>query len=91
MKVKHLPFFSLIMEKGAIMSNIHDLVEIKSPVGLSIEIDAGGIRRILIFSEDPDEQAQAHRLIASVASQMYLLDSALKSSNVQAEVSESSK
>jgi hypothetical protein len=88
MKVKHLPPFSLIVEKEAIMNNIHTLVEIKSPVGLSIEIDAGGIRRILIFSEDPDEQAAAHRLIASVASQMYLLDTALKSSNVQVETPE---
>jgi hypothetical protein len=54
--------------------------EVSPPVGLSIEIDAGGVRRILIYSVDPDEQARAHRLIATVASQLFLLDSALKSS-----------
>jgi hypothetical protein len=49
---------------------------------LSIEIDSGGIRRILIYSDDPDQQAVAHRLLACVASQLFLLDAALKSEGV---------
>lgn len=60
----------------------------ETPAELSIEIDSGGIRRILIYSEDPDEQASTHRLIACVASQLYLLDAALKS---QAEIPELTK
>ena len=48
------------------------------PPEMSIEIDSGGIRRILIYSEDMDKQAAAHRLIASVAAQLYLLNAALK-------------
>jgi hypothetical protein len=47
---------------------------------LSIEIDSGGIRRILIYSEDPEEQATSHRLLAAVSTQLYLLDAALKAS-----------
>ena len=49
---------------------------------LSIEIDSGGIRRILIYSDDPDQQAVAHRLLACVAFQLFLLDAALKSEEV---------
>jgi hypothetical protein len=52
--------------------------EVSQTAELSIEIGAGGIRRILIYSEDMDEQAAAHRLIACVATQLYLLNAALK-------------
>jgi len=51
---------------------------------LSIEIDSGGIRRILIYSEDPDRQAASHRLLAAVSTQLYLLDAALKSGDAGA-------
>jgi hypothetical protein len=52
--------------------------EIVESPDFSIEVGAGGIRRILIYSDDMDEQAAAHRLIASVAAQLYLLNAALK-------------
>ncbi len=49
---------------------------------LSIEIGSGGIRRILIYSKDVAGQAASHRLLAAVATQLFLLDTALKTSAV---------
>jgi hypothetical protein len=65
----------------------------ESDVLFSIEVGAGGILRILIYSDGTgvaiDQQSAAHHLLAETMPQLMLLDSALKS--VGAEVSEASK
>lgn len=44
----------------------------------SIEVGSTGIRRVVIYADNAGQQARAHRLLASVATQMVLLDEALK-------------
>jgi len=69
----------LAMSEGGIMN---DKKPEATPADLSIEIGSSGIRRILIYSEDVAGQAASHRLLAAVATQLFLLDTALKTSAV---------
>lgn len=52
----------------------------KSPEGseISVEITDAGIKRVVIFADNADQQARAHRLLAGIAAQMCQLDRALK-------------
>jgi hypothetical protein len=45
---------------------------------ISVEITDHGIRRVLIYADNPDQQARAHRLLARIAGQMCGLDLAVK-------------
>jgi len=45
---------------------------------ISVEITDAGIKRVVIFADDPGQQARAHRLLARIATQMVQLDRALK-------------
>ncbi len=64
------------------LEKVNTGLPVETPAEMSIEFGSGGIRRILIYSGDPDEQAKAHRLIACISSQLYLLDTALKQAEV---------
>ena len=45
---------------------------------ISIEVDEGGIHRVLIFGDTAKEQAKAHLLLAQVTEELWWLDLALK-------------
>jgi hypothetical protein len=45
---------------------------------ISVEIDGQGVRRVVIYADDAEQQAQAHMLLARVSPQMVQLDRALK-------------
>ena len=45
---------------------------------ISVEIDARGVKRVVIYADDAGQQAQAHLLLAKIAPEMVRLDHALK-------------
>ena len=48
------------------------------PSEISVEITDAGIKRVVIYADNPAEQSRAHILLARIASEMVRLDQALK-------------
>ena len=66
-----------VEQKGSLRPYVEGVIKMEK-TSISIEVDEGGIHRVLIFADTAKEQAKAHLLLAQVTEELCWLDLALK-------------